>query len=258
LFFYNQFNDWDPLSGPVVIGQISYLTQVVSRARKLLDFRRTEQLSQLAEFLDTMVEDCISSQLGVELNRHTIELNESIELDGEPFPRDYLSDVSLLKKRFEEIEISGFDDYECFAVLALWKASDAMRWEGKLLTVSFQNAIEAMEAVCYAEQLKSEDLYQLAVDHVRKTSHEKRSLQTSLAGQKRHRRSNELKNLAEALYSDGTWKSVRQAMTTIYPDIEQHAEKIGYRIQSNRFEKTIYDHLCSFKRILDSASKLEK
>ncbi len=111
---------------------------------------------------------------------------------------------------------------------------------------------------CYAEHLytiaeQAEDLAKLRIELHQASSNtdmivedklkKKVSLAASNAAIKRHRKSNELKGIALALYITKTWPSVRQASKNIYPQLLEPGEKIGFVFSSERGEQTVYEWL---------------
>ena len=129
---------------------------------------------------------------------------------------------------------------------------------GILIARAGEKALEAMDAICYAEHLhaieeQTEELAKLRIDlHqasknsdtiAEEKSKKKISLAASKAAIKRHEKSAELKNIAITLYLTKPWPSVRQASKNIYPKLVEPGKIIGFVFSPDRGEQTVYEWL---------------
>lgn len=166
--YYRQFNQFNPLTQNPPRVPYPAMNDITERARRLLKGIDVKQLTEIAEVVDWIIDGTVALAL------------ESAEADGAPEPsRDDRSDAQWLQDRIFLFDVgsnpdSSFPGYhQCFAVLALWKIVDAHfalqpeldvrviqpsclvdapvahQW-----AVTANYTIDAMEAVCCAEQLQ--------------------------------------------------------------------------------------------------------
>lgn len=164
MHYGNQFKRFNPFKGVVPDNPfLQHLNDIVVRARKILRGRTAGELHQAAKAVDWMI-DCCVEPCGDEANSLGIKLSDL---------RDHYGDAYWFKEGYGGYDYSEFDGfkegkaYEFFAVLALWKAIDALEYCGKLLpksphasiSTSLAGAcsIQAMEAICEAECLERFD-----------------------------------------------------------------------------------------------------
>lgn len=165
MFFFQQFEKFDPLSGDVPSHPFSYLPEIAYRARALLQYRTAEQITSIAKMINERVDGYFS-----DLKYSAIlELKEKLASDEDTFAlffewdggtvengkwlfkddmEDELdiqtsantSEVDALKTIIENRGSWGYfigtetvdegypegKDYELFAVLSLWLLADAM------------------------------------------------------------------------------------------------------------------------------------
>lgn len=213
--YFRQFDDFDPLNEKLDTYPLEKLRDIVSRARKLLKGRTREQIKAAAGTIDWLIEEYfeqekqefIDSQLrhgGWALgylrpeDRHEAGLKELIEIGLPDEAVDYFDfPMSENTTEFEALqcciswapfdgddEFPNAQEWEYFAVLALWLAVDASSWlkydfkkafrelpedvqEELLKTfpksepgkgdlgLAAKCALESLEAICYAETLFS-------------------------------------------------------------------------------------------------------
>lgn len=167
MFFFRQFEKFDPLSGDVPSHPFSYLPEIAYRARALLQYRTAEQITSIAQMINSRVDGYFS-----DLKYSAIlELKEKLASDEDTFDlffewdggtvengkwlfkddmEDELdiqtpantSEVDALKTIIENRGSWGYfigtetvdegypegKDYELFAVLSLWLLADAINW----------------------------------------------------------------------------------------------------------------------------------
>lgn len=259
--YWKQFVRFDPVSGKVPHQPFSYMQDIAKRARALVSKRTKAEIEGAANLVDWMIEQ----------HYEVIGLDPS-EVYG-------LSDVWILKQCINAFELDDEDftqgqDYEYFAVLALWKIGDVLnvihpdKEQSELtmkllqksgmspkssehavlgyantrigLSIAGDYALEAMYAVCLAEELYTRANLNIKVEQATK---EKISLNAKKAATVRHQKTRELRTMAEDLYRRGTWPSIRQAAKKIYPLIEVKGQDIGFKFSPERGEHTVYDWL---------------
>lgn len=69
-----------------------------------------------------------------------------------------------------------------------------------------------------------------------------------MAASKRHEPSRRVRDRAIALYEAGHWKSRRDAVRQILPELESEAAEAGYRPSKDRFSQTVYEWLTAFDK----------
>ncbi len=241
--FFRQFDDFEPLTGQPPGHPFSLLPSIAARARTLLTGRTRDQIISAAHTADWLIDEFIESTQS-DIVRRVIERgswelgylpederneagvrrlleNWPSEAD-DPSPHyptsDNTSEIDALKECIGSYALDDDTDFpngresEYFAVLALWKVADAIKWlqwdrvrvieesatllatpiESKLLGMVYagqdkeevragltsamslldtpglghtddkfryssagESALEAMDAVCYAEHLKA-------------------------------------------------------------------------------------------------------
>lgn len=166
--YFRQFKQFNPLEDRPPDAPITALPEIASRARQLLHDRSLAQIITIAEIIDWIIDNAVEDASDHKEETHWVP------------ERSDQSDAKWLEKRIEYYDLD-FDispdvphgkDYECFAVLALWKVADALlalfpdagdgsQWstlriidgERSLaeLADASNSALEAMDAVCKAE-----------------------------------------------------------------------------------------------------------
>lgn len=129
---------------------------------------------------------------------------------------------------------------------------------GMTLSRAGTHALDAMDAICYAEHLRviekqNEELEKLRIELHQASQNtdaivedklkKKISLAASHASIKRHAKSAQLRNMAIKLYLTQTWPSVRQASKNIFPQLIEPGDKIGFVFSPDRGEQTVYEWL---------------
>ena len=129
---------------------------------------------------------------------------------------------------------------------------------GMTLARAGTHALDAMDAICYAEHLRATEKQNEELENLRIALHQasqntdaivedklkkKISLAASHASIKRHAKSAELRNMAIKLYLTQTWPSVRQASKNIFPQLIEPGDKIGFVFSPDRGEQTVYEWL---------------
>lgn len=160
--------------------------------------------------------------------------------------------------------------HEYFAVLALWLAVDCIdrlrtnldmeeKSDPNNIDTSFFSgsynlslgheeialagvqASEAMNAICYAEQLAAISANTKMLSAQGKSA---LSLNAKKASAARHAADYELRALAEKLYFERSdWRSVRAASRAIFPKIQEHGKTIGKSYSIDRGPDTVCDWL---------------
>jgi hypothetical protein len=208
---------------------------------------------------------------------------------------DNTSELTALRECIEgyslddDVDFPNAREFEYFAVLAWWLVGESLmalpskrrddfstlsteqkaRIEFKeaidkfvspdtLIVSAGKEALEAMNAICYAEHLyaiaeQAEDLAKLRIELHQASSNtdmivedklkQKVSLAAKKSAIKRHRKSKKLKEIAVTLYMTKTWPSVRQASKNIYPQLLETGRKIGFVFSPERGEQTVYEWL---------------
>jgi hypothetical protein len=150
----------------------------------------------------------------------------------------------------------GWSWQEGFALFALLKVREALRHLESHPSLAAECALEAMEAVGYADVLEAHkeagnarekepdrDLREQIAGHNRDRARK-------AANERHDRTTRPLKEEAIRLYEARKWRSVLQAAKEIYPKLEQFIEAKGipFRFSSERGPKTIYDWLRAHRK----------
>ncbi|AAZ98629.1 hypothetical protein Tbd_2676 [Thiobacillus denitrificans ATCC 25259] len=187
MFFLDQFETFDPVSGEVPSHPFTYMPAIASRARAILRCGADEwcraKLASIAKRINRELDRYFSDIKIYEIERlrEQAGLLESIGGDPDwPPNEEYLdiqtwentSEVDALKSVVENRDSHLFfskdplpkseeypegKDYELFAVLALWMLADGLRFLNTTavgLAIAGEFALKAMDAVCYAEHLR--------------------------------------------------------------------------------------------------------
>ena len=192
------------MSGDVPSHPFTYLPEIASRARSLLQYRTLKQITLIAKriiyevdgyFFD--IKDTAISEMKEKLNERGEDFKKFFDWDGSSkidngrwiFKDDMedeldiqteknTSEVDVLKSIIEYRDSCFFlpegapepereewpegSRHELFAVLSLWLLADAIECADRKfiysLSIAGEYAIKAMDAVCYAERLREEDL----------------------------------------------------------------------------------------------------
>jgi len=222
------FGLFDPKTGDVPDFPFSHLPDIASRARQILSWRSLDQIIHVAEIIDWMVADYFDScrndviqaiaahgdwQLGD--RTYTVRSLADAESLLDDWPVEAEDMKPPFRDRYNTVAttalkacIGGFDvskDAACpdaseadyFAVLALWKLQDAVRWcdrsPGQLvysteaaaflaklpdhysatfprtiLSAAGKYAIEAMDAVCWAEGMGIVNAFRFSTDGLKR------------------------------------------------------------------------------------------
>ena len=190
MFFFQQFETFDPVSGEVPSYPFPNLPVIASRARAVLhcytssnlDWRAKERIISIAKRVNQEIDQHFDDIKFMEIERLREQAGVLESMGGDPeWPpnEDDLeiqtwvntSEVDALKSILEKRDLFGFfqdpppkpeeypegKDYELFAVLSLWMLADALRYLNESrhgLSVAGDYALKAMDAVCYAEHLR--------------------------------------------------------------------------------------------------------
>ncbi len=170
--------------------------------------------------------------------------------------------------------------HEYFAVLALWLAADCidrlrtnldmeqnsdpnnidtafisecdnLSTDQQAIALAGVQASEAMNAICYAEQLVAirENSKMLSQHNTTALS-----LNAKKASRVRHAKNHELHALAVKLFFERSdWHSVSAASKAIFPKLQEHGGKIGHTLTSERGPKTVYDWLLKARKKKDAS-----
>lgn len=248
--FFRRFEVFDPKDGDVPSYPFNHLASIALRARRLLSYRSREQIITAANNIDWIIVDYFSKDITLpdtEITSEVTALKEAIS----SYALDDDTDIPNAKER------------EYFAVLALWRIEDSLEWielkHQHSLSLAGDAALDAMDAVCYAEYLEIVDLIsshfqsstsrfeeelRLSVDkEVEEKTKQKISLNSKKNAIKRHADSTELKRIAVDLFLAKTWPSTRQAAKKIYPQLVLESKEMDFTFSAERGEQTVYEWL---------------
>ncbi len=171
--------------------------------------------------------------------------------------------ISLVKRDFGAWAAApGWSWKEGYALFALLKVAEALRHLKSDPPIAAECALEAMEAVGYADILalrketkndREKDSHRDLQKHLE--SHH-RTVARKAANAKHDQTTRRLKKKAIKLYESKKWRSVLQAAKHIYPKLEQFIEAKGIRFSfsSERGPKTVYDWLLAHRKKTTSES----
>ncbi len=150
----------------------------------------------------------------------------------------------------------GWSWEEGFALFALLKVAEALPYLEREPSIAAECALEAMEAVCFADQLKSlkETRNEQEKDPDRDLQKQLASHRSALAKKganaKHDRTTRPLKAKAIELYESREWRSDMQAAKHIHRGLKQFIEETGipFRLSADRAEKTICDWLRAHRK----------
>lgn len=216
------FGSFDPKTGHVPDSPFSHLPDIAARARQILSWRPLDQIIHVAETIDWMVADYFAScrieaiqAIAANGDWQLVDRTYTVRslADAESLLDDWPVEAEDMKPPFRHQDntsattalkacIDGFDvtndpacpgasDADYFAVLALWKLQDTIRWCNPAvarqqfsaetaaflaalpdeltarhpetrLSIAGSYAIEAMDAVCWAEGLRIADAFRFS------------------------------------------------------------------------------------------------
>ncbi len=199
-----------------------------------------------------------------ELDDIGLTLLLAIELYKEDGDRDDLRSLFRIAKDVERdfgawVAAPGWSWQEGFALFALLKVAEALPYLEREPSIAAECALEAMEAVCFADQLKSlkETRNEQEEDSDRDLQKQLASYRSALArkgANARHDRTTRpLKAKAIELYESKKWPSVMQAAKYIYRELKQE-KSMPCPLSPERGEKTIYDWLLAHRKKTTSES----
>jgi hypothetical protein len=203
-----------------------------------------EIVEKCVEMLNQWTRDLVVSEIGsVEVDENTLFdfrngfydseiLTETIESLIE---EEDLEELTYTLRSGREIETQHM-----YAGLGLWKIDHAMTAiKGKDAPASAALAIDAAKAIMAAESI----YYRR--ERLRRPSDLTRIAQ--MGAKARHAKTAQLRKMAIALYKARSWKSVRNAAQTIYPQIAQKGEEIGHKFL-DRGQQTVYEWLLKSRK----------
>lgn len=146
--YWNQFDNFDPLTGQVSYWPFSHSSDIVWRARNLLRKRSSEQIKHLASFSAQIVDEYFSQAKKEEIEKlknngrweyfdidedeNTWEINEE-KLSERDFPTaENTTEIDALTECIDgwsDVFGDGSENpepFEYFATMALWKVADAI------------------------------------------------------------------------------------------------------------------------------------
>ncbi len=231
---------------------------------KTLTFDTVPDTFQLSFIVPRVNWWLLSGRTEKELDDIGLTLLLVIELYQEDGDRD---DLRFLFRIAHDVErdfgalvyAPGWSWEEGFALFALLKVAEALPYLESESSIAAECALEAMEAVCYAELLKflRETKNKQEKDPERHFQRQLASYHSALgkkAANARHDRTTRpLKAKAIELYESKKWPSVRQAAKFIYSELKQD-KSMPTRLSPERGEKTIYDWLLGHRKKTISAS----
>lgn len=272
------FGSFDPKTGDVPDHPFSHLPDIAARARQILSWRSLDQIIHIAETIDWMVanyfDSCrsdviqaIAAQGDWQLGDRTYTVRSLADaeslLDGWPVEAEDVKPP--LRDRYNTVAttalkacIDGFDvsnDPACpnaseadyFAVLALWKLQDAVRWcerspgqvvysaeaaaflakfpdhvSGRVartvLSLAGGYAIEAMDAVCHAEGMGIVNAFRFSTDGLkRELTEAEKSTEARAEEIVKRRKSVDASTAAIASHAEN-----RQIKATVFEWCEKH------------------------------------
>ena len=165
--------------------------------------------------------------------------------------------ISLIERDFGAWAAApGWSWEEGYALFALLKVAEALRHLKSDPPIAAECALEAMEAVGYADILalrkETEEDREKDPDRdlQKQLESHHRTLARKAANAKHDQTTRRLKKEAIRLYEAGKWRSVLQAAKDIYPKLEQfiEAQSIVFRFSAERGPKTLYDWLRAHRK----------
>jgi hypothetical protein len=194
--FYRQFETLDPLTGSVPAYPFAQLPNIAFRARLLLRGRTSAQLNSAAWSLDWCIDQYFETEESDYLRRATAHDRPNYAT------KDNTSELQVLRECIDWFlpddspEFPDGKKHEYVAVLALWRVADAINWLNEKtrpttgipeidklsaslpaeLTVenpavreraAADCALEAMDAVCWAEHLQTIDAAKSEIESLR-------------------------------------------------------------------------------------------
>lgn len=195
------------------------------------------------------------------------------------------SELTALQDCIYEYDLAnaGFPNactHEYFAVLALWltvdcidrlrtnldieqksdpnnigtafiRECDNLSTDHQAIALAGVHASEAMNAICYAEQLVAIREHSKMLSQHNTTA---LSLNAKKASRARHAKNHELHALAVKLFFERTdWHSVNAASTAIFPKLQEHGKTIGRTLTPERGPKTVYNWLLKARKKKDAS-----
>ncbi len=164
--------------------------------------------------------------------------------------------ISLFERDFGAWAAApGWSWEEGYALFALLKVTEALRHLKSDPSIAAECALEAMEAVGYADILalrkETEDDREKDPDRDLQKQLESHyhTLARKAVNAKHNQTTRRLKKKAIKLYESKKWPSVSQAAKDIYPKLEQFIEAKGIRFRfAERGPKTLYDWLLAHRK----------
>ena len=157
--------------------------------------------------------------------------------------------ISLIERDFGAWAAApGWSWAEGYALFALLKVAEALPYLEREPLIAAECALEAMEAVCYADVLA---LHKDSERDLQKQLASHRSALAKKGANARHDQTTRpLKAKAIELYESKKWRSDMQAARHIYRELKQFIEAKGipFRFSSERGPKTICDWLRAYRK----------
>lgn len=301
MFFFQQFQEFNPLSGDVYESPFFGLPAIAERARDLVRTRTPEQIFIIAEHMGYFIDRHFSDLEFIaidELKNKSISDAEnpnlldsrSLEMffdynggdwddpDSRPlkdrfdFKKDMTDQLGILNAENSSVVdalkvcLEDWDDeepeedpneqkqgknYEFFAVLALVLVADAQKWyfEYKSTALAGESAIQAMDAVCYAEHLQRKAAFKSCLLSYKaseeKNIHTKRQSERGQRGaEKRHAPNRSLKAWVIDLYQQEEGKRVKkrsanEVANELKERVLQHGKTINANLSEANAQRTI-------------------
>lgn len=251
------FTYFDPVTGTPPEYIDGKFDVIAARARRILSHRTATQVQAAAELTSWLLgQDWIAAEALEALANEF----DALERGESPIRFGDDSEAQLLRRCTQRVSLDELDNLpgitweELFAALALLAIADAAEWvahyrnnrnipEGDwiYLKTCGPYAVEAMEALCWAEHFAEVDNLKQEVAQAMETAHRKKlSLRSQRANIARHQKTNAVLRDLLHYYREGNYKSIAKAVSEFlkrYPP-----EKVKHLAPTNR-ERTLREGL---------------
>ena len=225
-----------------------------------LTFGNVPDTFQLSFIVPRVTWWLLSDRTKKEIDDIGLTLLLAIELykeDGDHNDLRSLFRIAQIERDFGAwVAAPGWTWKDGFALFALLKVAEALPYLEREPSIAAECALEAMEAVCFAELLthlkerKNEQEKDSDRDLQEQLASHRSALGKKGANAKHDQTTRPLKAKAIELYESREWPSVSQAAKDIYPKLGPfiEAKGISFRFSSERGEKTTYQWLLAHRK----------